>query len=146
MRSLLVFLSIILISSCKHRSNEDGGALKQWIQSNQTLIQKDIDAIIGDYLSKNNDPNWLSVGIVTTMHASNSLGRLAKMAGDSTDCIRIELNFYKDVSRKREIMIVTEDSSCILKVNAINLITDSVGNIIFGKRVRPLYTNEGDPL
>lgn len=81
-----------------------------------------------------------------TIYAPNSLGTLAKMAGDSNDCIIIELTLYRDKMQKRKLMIAAEDSSCLDKLNAIELITDSTDNLIFGKNPKPLYTKNGEPL
>jgi hypothetical protein len=42
--------------------------------------------------------------------------------------------------------IAAQDSSCLDKLNAIQLTTDSTDHLIFGKNPKPLYTKDGDPL
>lgn len=145
MKYIFISLTSILIFSCNSKQNKvDADSLKQWILDNHTSLEKDIEVIIKNDLSR--DSNWLSSGVVTTMYAPNSLGKLAKIAGDSSECIIVALTFYRDEMRKREIMIAAEDSSCLDKLSSIDLMTDSINNLIFGKKTKPLYTKEGDPL
>lgn len=145
MKQIFLVLTSILIFSCNSKQSKvEEDSLKQWILDNHTSLEKDINRIIKNDLSR--DSNWLSSGIVTTMYAPNSLGKLAKIAGDSSECIIVALTFYRDEMRKREIMIAADDSSCLDKLNAIDLKTDSIDNLIFGKKAKPLYTKEGDPL
>jgi|KBSSwiS6_1023812.scaffolds.fasta_scaffold29998_1 hypothetical protein len=148
MRSLLIIFVTIFIFSCDSRHDKSSAdSLQQWILNNHKLLEKDIETIIKNDLSNNKrDSNWLSSGIVTTMYAPNSLGTFAKIAGDSTECIVVELTFYKDKRRKRELMLAAEDSSCLNKLNTIKFDTDSVSNLLFGKKSKPLYTKEGEPL
>jgi hypothetical protein len=145
MRNLLLILPTILIFSCNsNRDKSRPDSLKQWILINHNLLEKDIETIIENDLSNNKrDSNWLSSGILTTMYAPNSIGTLAKIAGDSTECIVVELTFYKDKRRKRQLMLAAEDSSCLDKLNKIKLDADSVSNLLFGKKSKPLYTKEG---
>ncbi len=141
MKHIFIVLASIFIFSCnpkEHKANAD--SLKQWMLDNHDHLENDIETIIKNDLSNNEqNPNWFSSSIATTMYASNSLGKLAKIASDSTECVVVELTFYKDKMRKTEIMIAAADSSCIEKLNAIKLKTDSIGNVIFGKAEKPLY-------
>ena len=146
-RVFIVLVSIFSLSCNSNSEHIKTGPLRQWVLDNQKHLENDIESIIkNDSMTNNPNSNWISSGIVTTIYASNSLGTLAKIAGDSTECILVELTFYKDKKRKREIMIAAEDSSCLGKLNIIQLKTDSIGNLIFGKRTQPLYTKEGNPL
>ena len=88
----------------------------------------------------------MSSSIAITIYAPNSLGKLAKIAGDSSECVIVKLSFYRNEMRKREIMIAAVDSSCLDKINAIDLKTDSINHLIFGKKIKPLYTKDGNPL
>ena len=148
MRYLILALASILILSCNSRQNNSSAdSLKQWILDNHNLLEKDIEAIIKNDLSNNKrDSNWMSSSIATTMYAPNSLGKLANIAGDSSECVIVELTFYRNEMRKREIMIAAVDSGCLDKMNAIDLKTDSINRVIFGKKIKPLYTKDGNPL
>jgi hypothetical protein len=80
------------------------------------------------------DTNWFSFTIAMTKFAPNIFGKLAEKAGDSTDCIIIEQTFYKDVNKKREIMIAAMDSTCLLTLRNITLNIDSTDDFIYGKK------------
>jgi len=141
-----VIISLFFLS-CNLTDYKKDSFLKQWIYNNQDRLNSDIDDVIKNYLIKEKqDSNWSTVGIITTMYAPNSLGTLAKIAGDSSECIVVDLTFYRDKTRKREIMIAAQDSSCLDKLNTIKLGSDSIGNLVYGKKAKPLYTKEGDPL
>jgi hypothetical protein len=147
MKYLFIALIFLPFFSCNSTKDKKATELNHWIHDNQDRIENDIDAIIKNYLLKEKaDSNWRSRGIAITMYAPNSLGTLVKIAGDSTDCIIIDLTFYKDKLRKREMKIAAQDSSCLDKLNAIQLTTDSTDHLIFGKNPKPLYTKDGDPL
>ena len=121
--------------------------MKEWVLDKHNLLEKDIEGIIKNDLSNNKrDSNWLLSIIAITMYDPNSLGELATIAGDSSDCVIVELTFFRDEKRKRQIMIVAEDISCLNKLNEIDLKTDSVNNLVFGKKTKPLFTKAGDPL
>ena len=147
MKYLLTALASILIFSCNSKQdNVDTYSLKEWVLDKHNLLEKDIEGIIKNDLSNNKrDSNWLLSIIAITMYDPNSLGELATIAGDSSDCVIVELTFFRDEKRKRQIMIVAEDSSCLNKLNEIDLKTDSVNNLVFGKKTKPLFTKAGDP-
>ena len=117
MKYLLTALASILIFSCNSKQDKvDTYSLKEWVLDKHNLLEKDIEGIIKNDLSNNKrDSNWLLPVIATTMYAPNSLGKLATIAGDSSDCVIVELTFFRDEKRKRQIMIVAEDSSCLNK-------------------------------
>lgn len=143
------FIVLILLPffSCTSTKDKKYSGISQWIYDNQDRLENDIDSIINNRLTREKpDSNWSVRGMAITIYAPNSLGTLAKMAGDSNDCIIIELTLYRDKMQKRKLMIAAEDSSCLDKLNAIELITDSTDNLIFGKNPKPLYTKNGEPL
>ena len=147
MKCLFIVIISLFFLSCNLTDYKKDSFLKQWIYNNQDRLNSDIDDVIKNYLIKEKqDSNWSTVGIITTMYAPNSLGTLAKIAGDSSECIVVDLTFYRDKTRKREIMIAAQDSSCLDKLNTIKLGSDSIGNLVYGKKAKPLYTKEGDPL
>ena len=147
MKCLFIVIISLFFLSCNLTDYKKDSFLKQWIYNNQDRLNSDIDDVIKNYLIKEKqDSNWSTVGIITTMYAPNSLGTLAKIAGDSSECIVVDLTFYRDKTRKREIMIAAQDSSCLDKLNTIKLESDSIGNLVYGKEAKPLYTKEGDPL
>jgi hypothetical protein len=147
MKLFSIALILLRLFSCNSIKDEKHLGLNQWIHDNRLRLESDMDNVISNYSMKEKpDSNWMSRGIAITMYARNSLGTLAKIAGDSSRCIIIELTFYKDKTRKRRLMITAEDSSCLQRLNAIELTTDSTDNLIFGKNPRPLYTRNGDPL
>ena len=147
MKHLFIVLILLTFFSCDLANRKKDTDLKQWIYNNQDRLENDIDTVINHYLLKEKpDSNWSVRRIAITMYAHNSLGTLAKIAGDSTECITIHLTFYKDKMRKRSLMIAAQDSGCLDKLNGIELKTDSIDNLIFEKAPKPLYTKEGDPL
>jgi hypothetical protein len=148
MRYLFTVLASTLIFSCNSKKNKiDTGSLKEWVLANHQILEKDIETFIkNDSANITRDSNWMSTQIATTIYAPNSLGELAKIAGDSSECIIVELTFFRDKTRKRKIMIAAEDSSCLDKLNAIDIKSDSINHLIFGKRIKPLYTKDGNPL
>ncbi len=92
------------------------------------------DSLIQDYRNRTNfTTTWTSSTIANTIYAENSLGELAKKAGDSTDCIVTEITFYKDPNKKRKILIATKDSTCSKLFKSLILKTDSTNDFIFGK-------------
>ena len=94
----------------------------------------DSDSIIQEYHNRNNlTTTWTSSTIANTIYTGNSLGELAKKAGDSTDYIVTELTFYKASDQKRKIMIATKDSTCSNGFKNLILKTDSTNDFIFGK-------------
>ena len=147
MKHLCIALILLPFFSCNSTNDKKDTSLKQWIYNNQDRLENDIDTVIYNYLVKEKpDSTWSVRDLAITMFAPNSLGTLAKIAGDSMQCIIIDLTFYKDKMRKRKIMIAAQDSSCLKKLNEIELTTDSTDNLIFGKNSKPLYTKDGDPL
>jgi hypothetical protein len=148
MKHLFIGLTLFFFLSCNSTTDKkDTNRLKQWIDNNQDRLKNDIENSIQKWLIlEKRDSNWNTVSIATRMNAANSLGTLAKIAGDSTECIVVEFTAHKDKTRKNQIMIAAEDSSCLDKLNAIELETDSIGNLIFGKRSKPFSTNDESPL
>jgi hypothetical protein len=124
-KTIISFVCILLIS-CHSNNN-----LREWILNNQQQLTSATDSVIQDYYKTNNlDSNWISSSVAITEYAPNIIGALAKKAGDSTECIVIELTFYKNLNLKRSIMIAANDSTCLNKLNAIILKTDSTNNFI----------------
>jgi hypothetical protein len=107
---------------------------------NEQELNLTCDTIINKYLKENEiDPNWTSSSLVIKGFAPNILGEFAAIAGDSTECIVIELTFYKNPKRKKDILISAEDSSCLSKLKTIKLEKDSTEHFIFGIKSEPLY-------
>jgi hypothetical protein len=147
MKHLFIALILLSLFSCNSTNDKKSTRLNKWVHDNQNRLENDIDTVINNYILKEKpDSNWSVRGIAITMYAPNSIGALAKIAGDSTECIIVDLTFYKDKMRKRRLMIAAQDSSCLDKLNAIEIRMDSTDKLIFGKNPRPLYTKEGDPL
>ena len=138
-RIFILFNCIFIISCNTNHTRKQDNSLKVWIENNQNLLMVDTDKIIQEYNKNDLNNNWGSISIATTLHMENSLGKLAKLAGDSTLCIIVEFTFYKDLNQKRKIMIAAEDSTCLNKLDFISLETDSTNDFIFGKRDKPLY-------
>jgi len=135
MRHIVFFFGWLFIISCTSGdSKKQTDSISQWITSNQEQLNLASDSIIQDYHERNKtDSNWISSSIVITKFAPNKLGELAEKAGDSTDCIVIELTFYKNLNQKKSILIAAEDSTCLNKLDHIILTTDSTDKFIFGK-------------
>ena len=135
MGRIFFLLNCIFLISCKsnHRNQQDD-VLKTWILNNQHQLMLDSDSLIQEYHNRTNlTTAWTSSTIANTIYAENSLGELAKKAGDSTDCIVTEIIFYKDSNKKRKIMIATKDSTCSNVFKSLILKTDSTNDFIFGK-------------
>jgi hypothetical protein len=141
MRNLFLLVSFIFFLSCNFNNEKPPkSSLKEWILSNHRQLELDAKGLISGYLKENgSDSNWTSASIATTMYAPNSLGMLARIAGDSTKCIVVELTFYKDTLQKKEIMLAAEDSTCLQMLNTVSLETDSTNQFIFGKKTKPLF-------
>ena len=141
MSNIVCFFSSLFVISCNSRdSKERVESISQWIVSNQEQINLASDSIIADYYEKNKvDSNWTSSSIAITKHAPGIFRKLAEKAGDSTECVVIELTFYNDPRRKRSIMIASEDATCINKLDSIILETDSTESFIFGKKKESIY-------
>jgi hypothetical protein len=141
MRYLFIALSLIFYCSCiSENKKTESDSLKQWIYENHERLEEDVNTIINNDLAVGKrDSNWLSSSIVTTIYSPNSLGELANITGGSSDCIVVELTFYNDKLRKKEVVIAAQDSSCSTRVNAIVMTPVSIGSLIFRKAVRPLY-------
>jgi hypothetical protein len=133
MKYFFAFLISFIVFSCSTK-DEKTNPLKQWIIDNQASIAFDIDTVISSYKLKNKlDSNWNSSSIATTIFSPNSLGKLAKIAGDTSECFVVVLTFYKNKYRKKEIMLLATQYNCLPAFNKIKLDTDSTNNFIFGK-------------
>jgi len=137
----LIIMTVVQVAACSgHDKNK---SLKSWITNWQGQLKFDTDSILRHYEAGETEmklgANWNSFSIVNTIYADNSLGHLAKKAGDSTDCIVVEVRFYQDPTRKRQIMVAAEDSTCLTKILALQLATDSTDDFIFGKMTKSLY-------
>jgi hypothetical protein len=141
MRNIVFLFSYLLIISCNSgNSKKQVDSLHQWIVRNQEQLNLASDSIIKAYSERNNtDSNWISSGIAITKDAPGILGMLAKKVADSTECIVIELTFYKNSKQKKNIMIASIDSNCLTRLDQIILKTDSTDKFIFGKNMESLY-------
>lgn len=135
MERIFFLLSCLFLISCKsNHTNQRGDVLKKWILNNQHQLMLDSDSLIQEYHNRTKlTTTWTSSTIANTIYAENSLGELAKKAGDSTDCIVTEITFYKDSNKKRKIMIAAKDSTCSNVFKNLILKTDSTHDFIFGK-------------
>ena len=141
MRNRISIFIFVYLFSCNIPTHDNNGhMLKQWILKNEKELNLTCDSIINEYYKeKKTDSNWISSSLIVTEFAPNLLGTLAAMAGDSTECIVIELTFYKDPAQKKNILISAEDSSCLPKLKTINLDKDSTEHLVFGKRTEAVY-------
>jgi len=143
---LLLLLFGIEFFACKNTIKKDT-SIKSWILNNQRQLMFDLDTIFRRAEDSNNlVKNWTSFSIVivnsnnaVTNHSDDSLESLLKKAGDSSSCIVIELDFFRDSAKKRRIMIASKDSTCLKKLQMIELATDSTTDFVFGKLDKPLY-------
>ena len=120
-----------------HKQEKDN-SLKSWILNNQDSITADADTLIQNYFSRNKlDSNWMSSTIAITKYGPDALSILASKVNDSTGCVVVELTFYKDVNKKKRIMLAAQDSSCLPILNSVSLQTDSTNEFIFGKTNSP---------
>jgi hypothetical protein len=152
---IIIFLSFLIMSCASHEDKRHSqtdsqvipeatinDTLRQLVLTNANQINAICDSII---ISNNaNDKNqkdksiWMSTSTVFTEYAPNILGEIAAKAGDSTECVVIEVtvyndrNPYNDRNQKNSIMISAEDSSCSKKLNNLNLKLDSTERFIFG--------------
>jgi hypothetical protein len=141
---IVFLLSVIQLAGCQSTNKKDL-ALKKWILNNQYELIIDSDSILQRFKKERTfkkerafETNWISFGTVTTMYADNSLGQLAKIAGDSNKCIVTFIEFYNDPNRKRRIMIAAVDSNCLAKLQLVKLNLDSTSDFIFGKLTKTL--------
>ena len=135
---IVFLLSAIQLAGCQSTNKKDL-ALKKWILNNQYELTIDSDSILQRFKKERTfETNWISFGTVTTMYADNSLGQLAKKAGDSNKCIVTLIEFYNDPNRKRRIMIAAVDSNCLAKLQLVKLNLDSTSDFIFGKLTKTL--------
>jgi hypothetical protein len=143
---LLILFICIEFLACKNTIKKDT-SIKSWILNNQRRLIYDMDTIFRRVEKSNNlDKNWTSFSIVIVNsnhadinHSDDSLESLLKKAGDSSKCIVIELDFYRDSTKKRRIMIAAKDSTCLKKLRMFELDTDSTSDFVFGKLDTPLY-------
>ncbi|UAY51426.1 hypothetical protein [Ferruginibacter albus] len=132
MKPILFLLISLLIISCG--TNKKYNSLHRWIVGNQDEFMRTTDSIINAYHKENNlSTTWYSASFINTIYAHNILGELAKIGGDSDECIAVEVTFYRDVKIKRRIVIVAQDSTCSNKLASLMLETDSTDRFIFGK-------------
>lgn len=141
MRSVIKLLCGILIFSCNARDiNKNTFPLNQWILDNQEKIDIASDSVLIAYHDRNkSDTNWKLISIIVTKYSPGIIGRLALEAGDSTDCIVVEMTFYHDKNQKKKINIAAVDSSCLWKLKRLKLATDTTNSFIFGKNEEALY-------
>jgi hypothetical protein len=130
MKKIFFAFTCILIVSCHSNNN-----LREWILNNQQQLMISTDSVIQSYHSLNQlDSNWAWISVAFTEHEPDIIGDLAKKAGDSTECIIVEVTFYRNLNQKRSIMISYNDSACLNKFSGIILRTDSTDKFIFGKK------------
>jgi hypothetical protein len=134
MRYLISLLGIVIvIISCGQNNISPKPLLKDWILANEKELIFQSDSFSHDYRNGHPEPDWLSADLAIANSMTGPLGQLADKAGDSTNCIVVVLTIFKDTSYKRRIFLVATDSSCLKKLNTIELPTDSTQNIVFGK-------------
>ncbi len=141
----VIFLITCFVIACNEKNpTKTESSLKDWILSNQEQIITTSNRIIKDYHNSNSNQRitFQEASIAITRDAPNILGDLAKKAGDSTGCILVELTFYKDENRKRQILLASESLTCHDKLDAVDLSIDSTSNFIFGKKKEPLYPED----
>jgi hypothetical protein len=136
----VLFVMFFKLSGMVDMQRSKTKSLQQWITLNQEEINLTCDSLIKDDNNTNpKDSYWISSSIVITKDSHSILGKLSEKAGDSSECVVVKLTFYQDVKNKKQIFIAAEDSTCLYKVNKINLRLDSTDNFIYGKLEKPLY-------
>ena len=134
MKYFLFLVSLIIINSCGQNSRKKE-LLREWILAHESELVSASDTLIRDYRKDHPETDWVSADVAITNSMSGSLGLLADKAGDTTNCVVVELTIFKNPDSKRRIFLVATDSShCLNKLNEIQLTTDSTKNIVFGKR------------
>ena len=129
----LASLLVIVVISCGQNNLPQKKILKDWILTHEKELIFQSDSFIHDYRNGHPEPDWLSADLAITNSMSGPLGQLADKAGDSTNCIVVVLTVFKNTEDKRRIFLTATDSSCLQKLNTIDLPTDSTLNIVFGK-------------
>ena len=107
--------------------------LKVWILKNQQQLIFDSNLIIEANYNLDANRNWGSITMGISQYQDNSLGQLARLAGDTTECFDIFLTFYKDPAKKRKILLGPTDSTCLKIFENLEFPTDSTTVFIFGK-------------
>lgn len=155
MKTIITILSSFLFISCtshkdkSHSHTESqivektiNDTLRQLVLNNANRINSICDSII--IANNSNDKNkkdesiWISTSTVFTQYAPNIFGEIAAKAGDSTECVVVEVTVFNEKksynvkNQKNIIMISAEDSNCSKKLNSINLKLDSTERFIFG--------------
>jgi hypothetical protein len=136
----LIVVWFTLFSCTTPSPNKQNDSLEAWIKENSNKIENDIEHFIKEYNREHEpDSNWVSTSYSFTLYSPNMLGQLAKVAGDSNQCIVVELTFSKFLFEKRKVMVVAEDSTCLNKIKAINLKTDSTDYFVYGVEEKLLF-------
>jgi hypothetical protein len=137
---ILAIISLFMVSCNSFENDIQKKPLGTWIIENQREIDSTTNSLIADFHKRNNTngQNWIASTITINQHAPNILGKLASSAGDSTECIVLQISFYRDRNLKNRIMITASDSSCLTKLKFIDLKNDSTDNFTFGVDINPI--------
>ena len=133
-RALYLIVCLLIFSCNSNHNKQEDDRIRTWILKNQQQLIFDSNNLIQkDSNSSDTSTNWGSKTYGITQYAENSLGELARIAGDSTECFDVYLTFYKDPNVKRKIMLGVSDSTCLEAFENLHLQTDSTNIFIFGK-------------
>ena len=133
MKRLLFLSACFLIVACGQNNSGKKELLKAWILEHETEIAFASDSLIRDYRNEHAESDWTSADLAITNSMSGVLGLLADKAGDTTNCVVLELTLFKDTLYKPRLFLVATDSKCLQKLSEIELKTDSTQNFVFGK-------------
>ncbi|MGC4096105.1 MAG: hypothetical protein QM706_03225 [Nitrospira sp.] len=132
MRQILL-CGLLFIVSCKQRTATPAEPFKDWILLHQKELTAATDTLINDYKKEHTENNWGQISIAITNSMSGVLGQLADKAGDSTNCIVVELTFYNNPQQKRQLFLAATDSNCLQKLDAISLTPGHTNDFVYGK-------------
>jgi hypothetical protein len=124
---------LLFIISCKQRTSLPQEPVKDWILIHQKELTAATDTLISDYKKEHTENNWREISMAITNSMPGVLGQLAERAGDSSNCIVVELTFFNDPKQKRQLLLAATDSNCLRKLDGIALTLGHTNDFIYGK-------------
>jgi hypothetical protein len=124
---------LLFIISCKQPTSLPEEPVKDWILFHQKELAAATDTLINDYTKEHTENNWRQISMAITNSMPGVLGQLADKAGDSTNCIVVELTFFNDPKLKRQVFLAATDSNCLQKLNTIHLTPGHTNDFVYGK-------------
>ncbi|MGC4034919.1 MAG: hypothetical protein QM764_03085 [Chitinophagaceae bacterium] len=128
----------MLFLGCSEKKKTITEPVRDWILQHETEIVSQCDSLEKDYREHNNDTIWETADIAISNSTPGVLGSLAEMAGDSSNCVVVELTVYKSPAIKHHLALTAIDSACLKKLGQIRLTTDSTDRLLFTKNAESL--------